>query len=552
MAEFKITTPDGTFKVTAPDEAAALSAMGIGQQPEAENSFVGSAKALGSGFVSGMASLAGAPADLISLIDQGASALTGRPGAEDVKQFQQKYGSEAFKKSAEQAIGPLYEPKTFVEKALRTGGEFGLALIGGGASLPAKIASRVVAPAIGAELAGAAAEGTGYEPYAKLVGALGGAVAGPGLARFPSKLITPNPISAERMAAVNVLKSEGVELPASMVTGSKILKAAESELGGAKFDAAVTRMNEQFTAAAINKLSDKAGVRGAKGWTPEVLNAAEDNVGAVFNTVATRNPIIPLDNKAVTSLRSVADDFEALTGAKSPLLERFIKQIQNTGQKPAISGESYQAISSDIARYARAAQQPELKFALQDTRSALDSAVERGLLSLGNRGDLDLWRQARRDWRNMMVLTRAVGGSTDASSKGFITPAKLQQAIDSMKRGDYARGRGEFSELARAGNMTMKPFQDSGTPSRVRAMALPAAAGAVAGGGFGAIPAAALGMASPYLAGRALMSNPMQRYLTNQAIAAPSGGVLGMPTRGNMAVYSTLMNQRPPLAEGNR
>jgi hypothetical protein len=65
----------------------------------------------------------------------------------------------------------------------------------------------------------------------------------------------------------------------------------------------------------------------------------------------------------------------------------------------------------------------------------------------------------------------------------------------------------------------MKAFQDSGTPARVRAMAIPAAVGAVAGAGLGALPGAALGIAAPYVAGRAMMSRPVQAYLQNQALA---------------------------------
>jgi hypothetical protein len=140
-----------------------------------------------------------------------------------------------------------------------------------------------------------------------------------------------------------------------------------------------------------------------------------------------------------------------------------------------------------------------------------------------------------------MVLHRAVGGSTEASASGFITPAKLTQAIESMRRGTYTHGRGDFADLARAGNHIMKPFQDSGTPSRTRAMAIPALAGAVMGSGFGVLPGAAMAAAAPFVAGRALMSRPMQAYLQNQALA----GLLGNINTGrNVATQAVLSGVR--------
>ena len=117
-----------------------------------------------------------------------------------------------------------------------------------------------------------------------------------------------------------------------------------------------------------------------------------------------------------------------------------------------------------------------------------------------------------------MTVDKAASGTTEAAATGLITPTKLTQAINSMKRGSYVRGRGDFAELARAGNAIMKPFQDSGTATRAMVRGVPAFIAGVLGGGFHPAGAAAA-VAGPYLAGKALMTGPVQRYLTNQMLA---------------------------------
>jgi len=535
MPVFEIESGGGKFQVDAPDQATALAALQAHQTPEAETTLAGLGKSALSGVVGGVADLAGLPADVLG--------LTGIKGSED---FQKAYGGEALRQGITNKTGyQFHKPEGFAESVASTAGSFLPNMIGGGAGLATKLATRVALPALAAETAG---ELTDQNPYAKVAGALAGGVAGLKAERFGSRVVTPNPMTPERQSALDILNKEGVQVPAGMATGSRFLKAAESEMGGARYADMIDRMNSQYTAAAINRLSPASGVRGETAWTPQVITRAEDNVGQVFNDVAKRNPVIPIDKRGADAMAKVADDFESLTGARSKLLDNVVKKIGNTGAAPAISGESYQALSSEIARLSRASSVPELKLGLSDIKSALDSAIERGLF---NKSDLDQWRQARRDWHNILLLNKSVAGSPEAAAYGLITPAKLTQAIDGMKRGNYARGKGDFSELARAGNQIMKSFQDSGTSTRLRSTAIPAAVGAIVGGGLGSIPGAALGLLGPFIGGRTLMSAPVQKYLVNQKMAAaPTGGLLPTPLQG--AIYAQLMQRPQPVPSGGQ
>jgi hypothetical protein len=161
--------------------------------------------------------------------------------------------------------------------------------------------------------------------------------------------------------------------------------------------------------------------------------------------------------------------------------------------------------------------------ALQGLRAALDDAMERTLLRTGNSADMQILRNARNEYRNMMVIERAATGAGSASAEGLISPSQLRNAVVQQNRRAYGRGQGDFAELARAGEALMKPLPQSGTSPRHNAMQVVQTIGAVVGGGAGAAggPAgtalgAAAGLAAPAIAGRALMSRPVQSWLSNQ------------------------------------
>lgn len=530
MPVFEVEANGKQFEIEAPNLAAATAALDkfTGSKKADANTAGDLAASAGIGLVKGGLGIFGLPADLANLAARGVDYVAGTNMGAATQPLADVAGSGALRGYLERVTGPLYEPKTTAGQYMQTVAEFAPAIIGGPGFIGTRALTRAVAPGLASEAAGQVTQGSTFEPVARVAGALLGAAAPAGLARA----ITPNPMTGERLAALNTLRAEGVHPPASLSTGSKVLKAAESDMGGGRYEEAITRMNEQFTGAALRR----AGIQGEARATPDVINAAEDRIGQVFDAVAARNGSIPLDRRFINEAQQVATDFRNLTGADSPLIAEFIRRIGNTGQRPNISGEAYQSLQSDIARYARNAVQPELRMALQDLRGALDAGVERGLR---NPRDLAEWRQARRQWANMIVINRAVSGSTEAVANGFITPAKLTQAIESMRRGTYSRGRGDFAQLARAGNQIMKGYQDSGTPTRARAMAMPAAIGAVLGSGFGALPGAVMGAAAPFVAGRALMSRPVQSYLQNQRLTNLLGTI---GPRRNVAA--------PALAQG--
>ena len=100
-----------------------------------------------------------------------------------------------------------------------------------------------------------------------------------------------------------------------------------------------------------------------------------------------------------------------------------------------------------------------------------------------------------------------------------INPAQLLQSAATRDRGGFARGLGDFNELARAGKSILQPlpqFRNSATGDFGRYHA---------GGSYvtGRASAGGSGLAPPAVGGRAMMSRPGQAYLRNQLLGAGPG-----------------------------
>lgn len=369
-------------------------------------------------------------------------------------------------------------------------------------------------------------------------GAAAGAVLGAasplavaGVSAAARRVGTPFRAGAERTAAADVLRREGIDLTAGQTTGSKGLRYAESEIGGNAAQDVMERQGEQFTAAILRRV----GVN-ANRATPEVVDDAFSQIGQQFDNLATNNNMLA-DRTFFAHLRDTLNEYGQLVpeSMRAPIVKGVINDVLKATQKGHIPGSSYQALRSRLDRAARAvARDPELSQALREIREALDDAMERGIAQ-SNPSALGAWREARRLYRNMIVVERAATGAGEDAALGLISPSALRNAtVTKQGRRAFARGQGDFAELARAGEALLKPLPQSGTAPRLRAQNLgtslaPLMVGSAAGGAYGAkeggisgaLAGAALGAAAPRVAGRMMMSRPAQAYLANQVFANP-------------------------------
>jgi hypothetical protein len=547
MPVFDITGPDGkAYEIDGENAQGALAALQkhIGAAPEKPKEDVSVAgdvaKSAGIGAVKGAIGMVGGGGDLRDLASAGVDKLGEVAGFDPstVKNVASKIAgytplaalnyapsSHDIQSKIEGVTGEFYKPKTTAGEYAQTAGEFLPAAFGGEGSLLAR-AGRVLMPATASETAGQLTKGSDAEPYARTAAALLSPVAGAAARR----VITPLPAAPERTALANALRGEGVDLTAGQATGNKPLQWAESVLGDIPGSGGVasrmqTNQGEQFTGAALRRVGEDANRA-----TPEVINHAFDRIGGNFDRLAANNTL-HMDQQFVTDLVDTAKEYHAMVAPsmRSPIVEDIVRDIgttqaNNGGQ---IAGDAYQSLASRLSRAARGTADPQLKEALSGIKNSLDDAMERSIQA-HNPADAGAWREARNEYRNLLVLEKASTAAGSNAAEGIISPSSLRNAtVNTQGRRNYARGNGDFAELARAGEATMKPLPNSGTAPRQYMQHLITALSSGVGGAVAHVPGLIAGAAAPAVIGRALMNPVVQRYLSNQALLPNAGAGAG-------------------------
>jgi hypothetical protein len=421
------------------------------------------------------------------------------------------------------AAGIEASPKTIEGRFAGTTGEFlgnPLTYAGPG-GLAAKVLTGIAA-ALGSEAAGELAAGFG--PKAETAARTIGAIAGGKLPSGATRLVTPIPATPERLQAAHVLANEGiVGETAGQITGSKSLQYAESHLGdapgaGGRATESQNQVSRQFTAAVLRR----AGIVNEERATPQVIDGAFRRIGAEMDAIAARNNG-RVDTQFFNDLHAAQDEYNATVqqGNRRAVVDNVVDDFTNRlVQTPVLTGDQYQRFRSRLLRLQRSAfGDPEYSQVLGDYTEALDNMMAR---SIANSQDLQAWQNARRQYRNLIPISRAAAGAGEQVAEGAITPAKLRQVIAGTQRGqrEYSRGQGDFAELARSGNILLTPLPNSGTAQRELARFIAASLGAAVGGGLSGGTAAGIGAAAgaiaPGMAGRVLMSPLAQGYLGNQ------------------------------------
>lgn len=511
-------------------------------------------KSAGVGVAKGAIGLLGLPGDAAELgargIDRATRYIGGKLGI-DVKPREDRpptYGSSDIQNAVEARTGEFYKPQTTTGEYAQTVGEFAPGLIGGGGvgALARRGITQVLAPALASEAAGQYTKGTDSEPYARIGGAVAGAVAPSALGRA----LTPLPTTAARQRLVDALEAEGVDaLTAGQRTGRPALRYAESVLGdypgaGARASGMQQEAQQQFTQAAMRR----AG-QGLPDASPEVLANNNARLGREFQDLSSRNTLA-FDPQFVQDAQRAVRNYDRVPPSQQrAMVEGYVNDIAQHMQQGGMPGTYYQEMRSRLSRQANGLRQsdPTLSEALRDLRNSLDDAMERSI----SPADQEAWQTARREYGAQKTIEKAASRAGEASAEGQIVPANLRNAVATgNNRGAYARGEGQFSDLARAGSGIMAPLPQSGTAPRAlvtgMASSLGGALGVLHGGAPEAAGALVAGAAAPAAIGRALMSRPVQGYLGNQ-VAAPVLNNLDARTAALVDALLAADRERGPL-----
>lgn len=138
----------------------------------------------------------------------------------DTPNINKMFGHENAQKKIESVTGDFYQPKTLAGEYAGKVGEFVPGgMIGGGASLPVRFMTNVVAPAVVSETAGQVTKDTPYEPFARFGGAIAGGI---GASKLQSALTAPSRASAMSPSADDLIRTAGQQFEKVRTSGATV------------------------------------------------------------------------------------------------------------------------------------------------------------------------------------------------------------------------------------------------------------------------------------------------------------------------------------------
>jgi hypothetical protein len=462
---------------------------------------------LGAGVSRGTMELVGLPGTVGGLMDVGAQRLGLLPEDMPPSPVFSALSGAGLREAAGAATGGATEyraPGTAGDYAA-TIGEFLPSAMGGGVGTALRFG---VAPAIGSETAGQAAEAAGLgetgQAIARGVGAIGTSL----LAARPGAFAGDD--EAARMA--NVMRDAGVDVSAGQARGSQALMRMEGRL------AATDQQLEDFTSATMQMLGSNAKVA-----TPTNLVAVERSIVQQMDDAVRGVNIIPNATQAQAAV-DVAANYVARVPAGQ--LTPRVRGIANEIRALAAAGKDVplsrlKTWRSDIGALT-ISPDAATREAAHALRSILDDMTDTALTAAGRSGDIASLAQAREAYRNYIGVRDAA--SRAGAEGGILSPTALNQSmIRAQGREAYATGRATpMTDFTRSGAATLRSAPTV-LPGGQRTIteALPLALASMAGAGsygaglgpLGIGLAAAGGALAPAVGQMAMRSAPVQAML---------------------------------------
>lgn len=415
-----------------------------------------------------------------------------------------------------------YQPQTDIGKVAHTVGEFLPGSVMGGGGGMARNAMRFgVAPGVVSEGLGQATEGTAAEPYARAVGGVLGAMAGPRLANIPGRMVSPMLTRPEIAGHVALLEKEGIPLTAGQKTGSKALQWAEATAADLPFASKSAADINAEQGAALNRAFTKRMGYEAPNMGDAEWQAARDRFSnpqsGLYPQLTSRNTL-KMDQQLLGDVGQAVGDYMQKTtpATRDPWITKVVKDLGDLRQSGGtIPGQQYQGLRSELEKEASLADRTgkgREAAAMRGIKSALDQAMSRSI----SPQDAALWQKTNQEYAALKTLENAAKGAGEQNAMGYISPQRVRGET-AKRTSAYLQGKSELGNIAQAAEAVMKPLPNSGTAQRgfYQKMFTPGAGAYLGHLLAGGIPGAVAGAAAPAVAGRVLLSKPVQKYLAN-------------------------------------
>lgn len=351
---------------------------------------------------------------------------------------------------------------------------------------------------------------------------------------------------AERRSLLAYGQSIGAPQTAGKILDSQKLQAGESAVSKLPLPGLGGRVQatEEANRNAWQKaILEKAGIAGETAATPNVTRAAFDRLGQKFENL-TSNSTINVTPQFGQKLDQIKTEYgDRLFEDVQPGLMKRINELskapaalaQSGNPSVTLDGKTYQNIRSDLSRIAGTATKPADRRAAGAMVTALDDMAEKSLPA----DVMDEWKQTRQQYRNLLAISKAVGGANNPSTAvGNIPTAAFARA---------AKGNRDLELPARYGNAFVgDKIPNSGTAERM-------GWGHLLGGGAAAVEgyqhapgmtAAAAGAAALPYAFDLGLNNPLTRALLLRRLANPSQSIAKPGLFGALAGQQAIENSR--------
>lgn len=498
MPDYIVTSPNGQkYRVTAPDGATQEQILSYAQQQFAQPSTntappsaMDRANAVGSGFNSAVAAVAGLPVDTMqNLIDLSKAAMGTRvknfgadiPSWLQVPENQKPIGGSAWFRDLMGSAAQLPRPEVASQRYLAAaGGALPATMMANPASAGQATTGLITNLAGNLSAQGAADLTRNQDNTTRVLATAGAGLLGSNLvARGMERLAQPmHPtLTPGEQATIATADAEGIPVDAAQRTGSTFLRRMRNVASDNPFTAGGQKAFTDEQKIAINRALLRTIGEDAPRATPEVMGRANDRIGNTLDAIAQRNPA-----QFDTNLASDIQQAQRLLARTVPESMRGpintnIADIMEAARtnNGVIPGEIYQRTRSALQTLSRT---PELSPVATDLREALDNALTR---SVNNPADIPLLQNARLQWRNM----RTIEGAIAKDNSGNISPAIVSNTLGTSAMGNrnrsvYGRGDQVLPDIAKAGREILSQDPNSGTPLRLTGQSAPAMIGGAA------------------------------------------------------------------------
>lgn len=239
--------------------------------------------------------------------------------------------------------------------------------------------------------------------------------------------------------ALQAGKAVGMRPTPGQASGSKTLQKFEAALEANPMTSRGFDAIREQNSRALGRAAAKAiGEQGDELSAP-VLQAAEQRLGSVFQSVADKTPV-PLNTQS-TKLAQLIQDTEGLIGGNASLMDnQLVQRLSDFMSRPDVTREQLRGLSSKMGKAAKNAMTSqagdrELGKALFQAKELVDDAVEQSLPAAQRAA----FAEARGQYRNLMSLL-ARHNIVNPSS-GDISGRNLANALMAKDRGGFTMGR---------------------------------------------------------------------------------------------------------------